>query len=204
MQHIRAALGHQHHLAAGGTALIRTLPTHGDAKLLHGIERDREHGVESGIDVGSVAVDALISASRGRVLRHETGILVIVHIHAVEGDVVLIAARSQYFAIGCDARLQAQEFDNVPRLQRQGAYLPLGKRISDRGIDGVDGGGFRGNADTLGVLAQRHLQIERRRRVDQQIDAGARNRSKAGLLRGDSVSPGSQLQELVFAGRAGH
>ena len=67
---VGTALGHERNLAAGGTALIGALPRDGGAKLLHGIERHGQDGVEAGVT------------------------LVIVHIYAVERHVILIWLRA--------------------------------------------------------------------------------------------------------------
>ena len=48
VQLIGAALGDQHHLAARRPALIGALAGDGDAKLLDGIQWNRQHGVEAG------------------------------------------------------------------------------------------------------------------------------------------------------------
>ena len=60
----------------------------------------------------------------------DTRVLVIVHIHAVQDDVVLIAPRSHHFAIGGHARLQAQQFNDVASVQRQLPYRMLGECIA--------------------------------------------------------------------------
>ena len=85
--------------------MIGALAAHGDAKFLDRIERNRQHGVEPGVSVRAIPVDALVGVSGGGVLSYQAGVLVVVHVHAVQGDVVLIAARPQHFPIRGHPRL---------------------------------------------------------------------------------------------------
>ena len=129
---IGAALGDQHHLAAGRTALIDTLAAHRYTEFLNRIEWNRQHGVEARIDIRVVPIHSLVSGASRRVLSHKASVLVVVHIHAIQGDVVLIAARAQHFAVRRYARLQAQQLDHVPGLERKLADLLLRKCIAHR------------------------------------------------------------------------
>src|SRR5262249_45984193 len=63
---VGTALGDQRNLAARGTPLIRAYTGNRRSKLLHGVERYRQDGVETG------------------------SALLIVHIHTIEHDVVLV------------------------------------------------------------------------------------------------------------------
>ena len=151
------------------------------------------------VDVRAVSVDALISGAGGGVLRHQAGVLVVVHIHAVEGDVVLIAARAQHFAVRRNARLQAEQLDNVPGLERKLADLHFRKRVAHRSVDGVDGGCFRRDVDRLRGLAELHAQIERGGRVHQQLHVGARQFRETHHFDVDLVGARRHLDELIFA-----
>ena len=117
MKLIGPALGDQHHLAARRAPLIDAFAAHRHAEFLDGIERNRQHGVESGVDVRAIPVDALIGVARGRVLRHQAGVLIVVDIHAIQRDVILIAPRAQDLAVGGHARLQAEQLDDVSGFQ---------------------------------------------------------------------------------------
>ena len=119
MELVGAALGDERHLAARGASLVGALSRDGGAELLHGIERNRQHGIE--------ARDAFV----------------VVDVHAVEGDVVLVRLGAEDLAAGGDARLEAQQRDDVAGLQRQGLDLAFGEGIADRSVLGVDDGGFR-------------------------------------------------------------
>ena len=119
--------------------MIDALAAHRHAEFLHRIERNRQHRVEAGVDVRAISVHALIGVAGGGVLRHQAGVLVVVHIHAIQGDVVLIAARAQHFAVGRHARLQAEQLDHVPGLERKFADLLFRKCVAHRSVHGVDG-----------------------------------------------------------------
>ncbi len=115
---VGAALGDERDLTAGRTSEVRAFAGDGDAEFLHRIERNGEDGVESGIGGCAIGVRTLISAKAGGgSLCDKAGVLVVVDVGAVESDVVLIAAGSENFAAGGDAGLQAEQFDDVARLQ---------------------------------------------------------------------------------------
>ena len=61
----------------------------------------------------------------------QAGVLVVVHIHAIQGDVVLIAPRAQHFAVRGDARLEAQQLNDVSGLERKLANLILVECVAD-------------------------------------------------------------------------
>ena len=61
----------------------------------------------------------------------DTRVLVVVHIHAVQDDVVLIAPRSHHFAIRGHARLQAQQLNDIASVERQLPYRMLRECIAD-------------------------------------------------------------------------
>ena len=141
---VGAALGHQRNLAAGGAALVGALARDGGAELLHGIERHGQDGVEAGVA------------------------LVIVHVDAIERDVVLVGLGAEHLAVGRDAGLQAEQGDHVARLQRETLDLIFGEGIAHRCVLRVDGKGFGFDADRFGDLAEFHLNIQAGRRIDLQ------------------------------------
>ena len=99
MQLIGAALGDQHHLSARRPAFVGALASHGNPKLLHGIQWNRQHGIEAG-DPRLAALEELEPCvDPTSVCAADTGVLVVVYVHTVEDDVVLIAARPHHFTV---------------------------------------------------------------------------------------------------------
>src|SRR5580704_18085236 len=121
MESICAALGHQSDLRARALPLVGAVVGGGYTKFLNGILRYRQHGGER-VTVGLV-----------------------VHVHAVQRDVALIAARAIYRSIPgilifvADTitrvghpRLQAEQVGDVAALKGELLHLYFVKRISDR------------------------------------------------------------------------
>ena len=159
----------KHHLAARGSSLIGALAAHCDAEFLDRIERNRQHGVEPGVGVRAIPVDALVGVAGGGVLRDQAGVLVVVHVHAIQGDVILIAARPQDLSIRGDTRLQAEQLDYVPGLEWKFADLHFRKCVPNRSVHCVDCGSLRRHVDGFGGLAEFHAEIECRRRIHEQL-----------------------------------
>ncbi len=117
MQLIGAALGDEHHLSARRAPFVSALAGHGHAKLLHGVQRNRQNGIESCDVVLAGGVGALLGSHVG--LAADPRVFVVIHIHAVQDHVILIAPRPHHFTSGSNARLQAQQCNHVARVQRQ-------------------------------------------------------------------------------------
>src|SRR5262249_38612816 len=79
--------------------------------------------------------------------------------------------------------------------------LILRERIADRCILRVDGKGFRLHADGIGNLAEFHLNVQARRRVDLQSQV-RRVAAESRLLNGNLISARRQLGETVASARA--
>ena len=140
MKLVGAALGDQRDLTAGGTALVGALSADRDAKLLHGVERNRQRGVEARLVGNAIGVRSVGEAVCRRI---DTGILVVVHVDAIERDVVLVALRSEHLAGRRNTGLHAQQLNHVARLQRKLPDLRFGEGVSDGSICSVDSGDAR-------------------------------------------------------------
>src|SRR5262249_59905718 len=102
--------------------------------------------VESRVGVDTIGVGALVSAETGGGgLGDQAGVLVVVDVGAVQGDVVLIAPGTQNFTAGGYSGLQAQQFDDVARLQWELADLCFAERIAHARIGRVDLRGLGGD-----------------------------------------------------------
>jgi hypothetical protein len=113
--HQRGIVGHlTRDLARIG--VLGALAGYRDAKLLDRIEWNGQHGVETGdrtraVGVRSLAIVLVMIDENARVL-------VVIHVDAVQRDVVLVSPGSQHFATGRDSRLQAQQLNHIARLKR--------------------------------------------------------------------------------------
>ena len=120
MKIVGAGLGYQRHLRPGGAPGISVGVGGRDPELLHRIEG---HGQDGGEGIA---------------------VHLVVHIHAVEGHVGLVAARAVHRAaagihiavdiravssVG-DTRLQAKQVGNVPAFQRKVLYLALVESVT--------------------------------------------------------------------------
>src|SRR5256885_9401738 len=142
MEIVGAAFGYESDLTAGGASLIGIVPGGGDAKFLDGVERRAYRASEGG------AAD------------------LVVVVHAVEGDVGLVAAASIDGAVArihvvidvgsdeCSAGLQAQHSRGITALEGQRQDLTRIKGVAERGVSGIhrrqrafrDGNGIRDGA----------------------------------------------------------
>ena len=200
MELIGAALGDESDLTAGRAAQVRALAGDRDAEFLDRVERNRQDRVKPGVGIDAVGVGTLISAETGGGgLRDKAGVLVVVDVGAIERDVVLIAAGAQDFTAGGDTRLQAEQLHDITRLQRELADLGLAEGIADAGVCGIDLRGFGGYVHDFPGGGQRHLQIESRRSIDEQLDMAVRDSGKTGLFDDQVIVSGSDLEEAVFA-----
>jgi len=159
---VRAALGNQGHLCARSRALIRVVIRGRHAELLHGILRNRQHR------------------------RKRVAAVLIVHIHAVQADVALVAARPVYSPVASvlvfisrerraqgvsrerHARLQAQQFRHISSVQWNVFHLILPERIPDGSIHQVQWRGLSRHRDTFARRPDLQQHVRRDRRVHQQ------------------------------------
>src|SRR5262249_55186090 len=100
----------------------------------------------------------------------DSRVLVVIHVDAVEHDVVLIFFRTENLACWRNARLHAQQLDDVAGLQGDIADLRFGERIADCGILRVDGCGLGGCVDRLAGLAYFHGDVQSRGHAHLQAD----------------------------------
>ena len=133
VQLIGAAARDQGNLAAGGTPRRCTLAGDGDAEFLHRIKRHRQRRRESRIAA---------AVQRSRAVQAGEGILVVVVVHAIQRDVVLVAAGTHHLAVLGDAGFQTQQLHHVSGLQRQAGNLFFLEGIADRGVHSVQDSGF--------------------------------------------------------------
>ncbi len=190
MKLVRAALGHQRHLAARRTPLAGSLSRNGCPKLLHGIQGHGKRGAES---AGAAPIVGGRVVAVGR-----NAVLIVVHVDAVERDVVLVLLGADNFAGRRDAGLQAQQLDNVPRLQRKLADLSLSERVADGRVLHVDRRRFAENIHGLGQRAHFQFDVHRSRRIDLKPDPRREGR-EAGKLGLNFVCAGRKLRESVAA-----
>src|SRR6266446_10607468 len=114
MQLVRSTLRDQRNLPARRASFIRARSAHGHAEFLNRIEWNRQYGIEPRIDLRAIRVRPLVSArTRGRGLRSQSGILVVVHVGSIERDVVLIAPCTEHLSRRRDTDLQAQKLDDI-------------------------------------------------------------------------------------------
>ena len=125
MEVVRAAFGHQRDLRSRSLALIGVVVRRGHSEFLHGIHRNRKNGCKR-ISVGLV-----------------------IHVHAVESCVALVAPRSVDRAIPCvvvlhhgvlqirtvprvnNAGLQAEQVRHIAALERNLFHLRFVERVSE-------------------------------------------------------------------------
>ena len=108
MELIRAALCNERDLSSGAAALIGSFATDGDTEFLHGIEGHGQSCIESHSSVLSVTVQARKGQQTIASQHVQPRVLIVIRVHAVEDDVVLIAARSQHLSGLGNPGLQAQ------------------------------------------------------------------------------------------------
>ena len=137
-------------------------------------------------------------------LTADTRVLVVVYVHAVEDDVVLIAPRSHHFTIRRHTRLQAQQLNDVARVERQLPYRMLGEGIADRGVRGADGGSFRRDVDRLTRGPNFQLHVEGRRGVDLQHHVFLRCFREARLGDRQRVFARHHLENLILSAIVGN
>ena len=187
MQRVGAALGHQAHLSSGAARGIRVGVGGSDTELLHRIQR---HAHDAG----------------ERFAR-----LLVVVVHAVQGEVALIAAaaidyaapvrRHAYTAVDAigiaypgDTGLQREHLGYVSALERQLQNGLGAKRIAERGVHGVELSRLGADFNRLRYAAhffKRH--VYRGRRINE----------KTQILNRDVRKPFFFGAELVETGRHG-
>ena len=129
----------------------------------------------------------------------DTGVFVVVNIHAVQDDIVLIAPRPHHFTAGRNTRLQAQQLNNVASIQRQLPDGMLSECISYLGVGGADGGGFRRYVHGLPRGSHFQLHVQRRRSVDLQDDMLLGGLRKARFGDRERILAGHYLKNLISA-----
>ena len=190
---VGAALGDESDLSAGGTAAIGVVVGGGDAKFLHGVEGDGEHGSEGVaaglvIDVDAIESDVALVAARA-VDRAAAAIEVLVDVGAVAG-------------VG-DAGLKREEIRDVAGFDGQLLDLVLVEGGAQRGVGGIEGHGLGGNFDGLGGGADVQSNVGGTRGIDQQLDVLLLVLAEARCFDGQQVGAGRKRKKFVRAGAGG-
>src|SRR6185437_3796720 len=188
MDVIGTALCNQLELAARALICGSTETGHATVKLFDGIDR-------------SIADDDKIGADAGVVL-HRAAVGQIVYVEAVDGDVILVRARSGNGRLIGDTRLQKKQRQRIVSLL-DGKLVQLLDidRIADGGVRSIDGdlgvGGIHFDCD-VGSDAER--SVLRAHLGDRQVDVLYIERGKA-VSREDNLITGARgyLGEAVGA-----
>src|SRR5262249_55951301 len=185
---IGAAAGDERDLSAGTAALIRILPANGDSELLNRIQRHWKRSIETILTEDPRRIEVVARSCRITAAVFDACGLVVVNVYAIKRDVVLVSTRADNFTTWRDARLQAEQLDNIARLQRQLSDLNLIEGISDSRIGGVESSGLGFHANRLRERRDLHLHVECRGRIHEQTDTGLGDDCKAGLFSDKNVT----------------
>ena len=182
MEFVGAALGHQRHLGGARAAHVGAVVARADLELLQRVERHAHH------------------RRVGEALHR------IVDVNAVERDVRLIAARagdrSAALIVGRQIRgagLQAEQTHRVARLERELLNLPLGHRVAEARVGGVDNRRPGRHFDRLGDGAERQRDVHPRRGVHRELEVLAHRGAETAELDFEGVKARRQRHEPVTA-----